>query len=104
MKPSLDYAFAALAHPIRREILGRLAESSARATDLVRPFGITQQAISKHLTVLMRAGLVRQQKRGEEQWCALDSRPLVEATGWIETHRKVWGSRLDWLAELVEEP
>jgi DNA-binding transcriptional ArsR family regulator len=94
---NLDAIFAALAHPTRRAILRRLRRGPASVSDLARPFGVSQQAISRHLAVLWSAGLIDQRKDGRESRCALRARPLHEANRWIEVYRPLWEHRLERL-------
>jgi DNA-binding transcriptional ArsR family regulator len=99
----LDRTFAALADPTRRAILARLATGEASVTELAAPFAMTQPAISKHLKVLERAGLV---SRGRErQWrpARLEAEPLKEVSEWTERYRRFWTERYDRLDEYLEE-
>jgi DNA-binding transcriptional ArsR family regulator len=100
----LDATFFALSDPTRRAILARLAEGEASVTELAMPFEISQPAISKHLKVLERAGLVSVGRDGQRRPRRLDPEPLAVATEWIERYRAVWEDsyvRLDaLLAEL----
>src|SRR5207248_11583432 len=86
----LDATFAALADPTRRAILARLASGEASVTELAAPFAISQPAISKHLKVLERAGLISRGRDAQRRPCRLEARPLAEATGRLETYRRVW--------------
>lgn len=99
---SLDLTLAALADPTRRSLLGRLAQGEARVTELARPFGMSLNAVSKHLRVLERAGLVRRRRIGREHLLSLDLAPLDAAASWIETQRDPWTTRLDAFAALLE--
>jgi DNA-binding transcriptional ArsR family regulator len=99
----LDRTFAALADPTRRAILARLATGEASVTELAAPFAMTQPAVSKHLKVLERAGLV---SRGRErQWrpARLDAKPLKEVSEWTEQYRRFWTERYDRLDEYLGE-
>jgi DNA-binding transcriptional ArsR family regulator len=102
----LDATFAALADPTRRAILARLAAGEASVAELAAPFRMSQPAISKHLKVLERAGLVTSGRDAQRRPRRLDARPLAEATAWLEEYRRFWeGSfhRLDSvLGELKE--
>jgi DNA-binding transcriptional ArsR family regulator len=102
----LDATFAALADPTRRAILARLALGEANVTELAKPFDMTQPAISKHLKVLERAGLIVRGRSAQSRPCRLQAKRLKEATAWIEQYRRFWeGSfdRLDgYLTELKE--
>src|SRR3954470_15395593 len=86
----LDRTFAALADPTRRAILARLASGEASVTELVKPFAITQPAISKHLKVLERAGLITRGRDAQRRPRRLEAKPLAEATGWLEAYRQFW--------------
>lgn len=89
--------FAALADPTRREILSRLVDGPASVSELVEPFDMSQQAVSKHIAVLRNAGLVRQERQGRINWCRLEPEPLEEALAWLEGYRPLWEGRLDRL-------
>lgn len=96
----LDATFAALADPTRRAILARLAAGEASVADLAAPFDMSQPAISKHLKVLERAGLVRIGQDAQRRPRRLDARPLADATAWLNDYRRFWEhsySRLDAL-------
>jgi DNA-binding transcriptional ArsR family regulator len=93
----LSSTFAALADPTRRALLARLAEGEATVGELAEPFAISLQAISKHLKVLERAGLVVRGKDAQWRPCRLESAPLERASEWIEANRKIWNDRLDQL-------
>jgi DNA-binding transcriptional ArsR family regulator len=101
----LDATFAALADPTRRAILARLAAGEASVTDLARPFAMSQPAISKHLKVLERAGLIARSRSAQRRPCRLVAAPLGEASGWLEAYRRFWESsyrRLDALLEALQ--
>src|ERR1700694_3310018 len=105
MAPSdrLDATFAALADPTRRAILARLASGEASVTELAKPFAISQPAISKHLKVLERAGLI---SRGRDAQCRprrLEAKPLAEANGWLERYREFWEGSFQRLDVLLDE-
>ena len=91
----LTETFAALAHPTRRAILARLAEGAATVNELAAPFQVALPAISKHLKVLERAGLVVRAQAAQYRPCALDAAPLREVSSWAEQYRPVWESRFD---------
>jgi DNA-binding transcriptional ArsR family regulator len=91
----LSDTFAALANPTRRAILDRLAQGAANVNDLAEPFAMTLPAISKHLKVLERAGLVVRGQRAQYRPCALDPAPLKEVATWAEQYRPVWEGRFD---------
>nr|MBA3556315.1 winged helix-turn-helix transcriptional regulator [Gemmatimonadales bacterium] len=84
----LNATFAALANPTRRAILARLASGEASVTELAEPFAMSQPAISKHLKVLERAGLVARSRRAQRRPCRLIAAPLGEASGWLEAYRQ----------------
>ena len=105
---ALDQTFFALADPTRRAILARLAQGEATVNELVAPFGISQPAISKHLKVLERAGLVSRGREAQKRPVRLEAAPLAEATAYLETYRQNWEAayqRLDvLLMEMRSEP
>ena len=101
---TLDLTFAALADPTRREILTRLSEGDATVGELASPFEISRPAISKHLRVLEKAGLVRRVSEGRLSRCGLDASPMRDAAEWVESYRTYWESQLDALARYLEEP
>ena len=94
---SLSTTFAALADPTRRAILARLATGEATVNELADPFEITLQAVSKHLKVLERSGLISRGREAQFRPCNLEAAPLDAAIGWIETNRQVWQDRFDRL-------
>src|SRR5438067_8428749 len=100
----LSGTFAALANSTRRAILARLAVSAATVTELAEPFEMTLPAISKHIKVLERAGLVRRAQHAQYRPCALDAAPLAEVSTWAERYRPVWEASFnrmdDYLAQL----
>jgi DNA-binding transcriptional ArsR family regulator len=98
----LDRTFAALADPTRRAILARLSRGEATVGELARPFRVSRPAISKHLRVLERAGLVRRERDGRVSRCELDPEPLRDANQWVERYRVFWEERLDSLSRFVE--
>ena len=97
----LDEAFAALANPTRRAILARLAHGEAGVNELAEPFDLTLPAISKHIKVLERAGLVVRSRRAQSRPCALDPTPLAEVSSWAEQCRSVWAARFDQLDDYL---
>lgn len=101
--PALDRTYAALAHQVRRDVLARLRDGSARVTDLAEPFDMSLAAVSKHIGVLEEAGLVRRTIVGREHRLSLDAKPLMKASGWIDTYRAFWEERLDALETLLSE-
>lgn len=100
---SLDATFAALADPTRRAILARLAYGEASVTDLAEPFDMSLPAISKHLGVLERAGLLIRQKDGRVRRCRLIAEPLREAARWIAFYQQFWEEQFGALAEYLNE-
>ncbi len=103
MKASLDTTFAALADPTRRAILTRLASGEASVTELARPFAMSQPAISKHLKVLERAGLIRRGREAQRRPRRLEPKRLAEATDWLERYRRLWERNYQRLDALLEE-
>ncbi len=97
----LSETFAALANSTRRAILARLAEGEANVNELAEPFDLTLPAISKHIKVLERAGLVVRGQRAQYRPCALDPSPLEEISTWAEQYRLVWEARFDQLNDYV---
>jgi DNA-binding transcriptional ArsR family regulator len=99
----LNATFIALADPTRRAILARLASGDATVMELAEPFSMSQPAISKHLKVLERAGLVSRGRDAQRRPCRLDAKPLEEATKWLETYRQNWEASFQRLDDLLEE-
>jgi DNA-binding transcriptional ArsR family regulator len=99
----LDATFAALADPTRRAILARLATGEATVAALARPFKMSQPAVSKHLKVLERAGLVSAGKDAQRRPRRIDPKPLAQATRWLERYRKLWEANFRRLDDLLEE-
>jgi DNA-binding transcriptional ArsR family regulator len=99
----LDTTFAALADPTRRAILARLASGEASVTELARPFAMSQPAISKHLKVLERAGLISRGRIAQRRPCRIEARPLAEASGWLEGYRRFWEGNFQRLDALLDE-
>jgi DNA-binding transcriptional ArsR family regulator len=99
----LDATFAALADPTRRAILARLATGQATVTELAAPFDMSQPAISKHLKVLERAGLVSRSRDAQRRPCRLEARPLKGATDWLENYRSYWEESYQRLDTLLDE-
>jgi DNA-binding transcriptional ArsR family regulator len=99
----LDATFAALANPTRRAILARLAEGEASVTELAEPFAMSQPAISKHLKVLERAGLITRGRDAQRRPRRLEARPLGEASEWLEGYRRYWEANYQRLDALLEE-
>ena len=102
-RQTLDHTFAALADPTRRAMLARLATGEASVGELAAPHTMSLPAISKHLKVLERAGLVSRQKDGRVHHCRLDPTPMREAVAWIESHRRFWEARFDALDDYLNQ-
>jgi len=100
--PSLDQIFAALSDPTRRRILDMLARAELCVTDLAKPFSISLPAISKHLRVLEKAGLIKRERDGRLHRVRLEAKPMREAAAWIEGYRGFWEEQLDALADYLE--
>jgi len=104
MRPDpLTDTFAALADPTRRAILARLARGEANVTELARPFDMSQPAVSKHLKVLERAGLISRGRDGPSRPCRLEAGRLRDATEWIARYRAFWEESFDRLDGVLEE-
>lgn len=99
----LDATFAALADPTRRAILARLAQGEATVMELAQPFAMSQPAISKHLKVLERAGLITRSREGTRRPCRLVAQPLAEASGWLDKCRETWEANFARLDSLLTE-
>jgi DNA-binding transcriptional ArsR family regulator len=100
----LDLTFGALADRTRRAILARLALGPATVGGLAHPFRVSRPAISRHLRVLERAGLVRREREGRVSRCELDATALREAAEWIERYERFWTGRLAELKRFIEQP
>lgn len=99
----LSETFAALANSTRRAILARLAQGDSNVGDLAEPFDLTLPAISKHLKVLERAGIIVRGRRAQFRPCSLDPRPLEEISNWAEQYRPVWQARFDRLDDYIRD-
>ncbi|HEY3268461.1 MAG TPA: metalloregulator ArsR/SmtB family transcription factor [Armatimonadota bacterium] len=99
----LDAVFAALADPTRRAMLARLAAGEASVKELAEPFAMSLPAVTKHLHVLQRAGLITRGKRAQWRPCRLEAEPLREVADWVETYRQFWEHRLDRLEDYLRE-
>jgi DNA-binding transcriptional ArsR family regulator len=99
----LDATFAALADPTRRAILARLAQGDASVMELAEPFAMSQPAISKHLKVLERAGLISRGRDAQRRPCRLEARPLRDVDRWIDRYRRYWEESFAALDEVLEE-
>ena len=99
----LDATFAALADPTRRAILGRLARGDASVSELARPFKVSQPAISKHLKVLERAGLIARGRDAQRRPCRIVGKPLAAANAWLQDFRRFWEESFERLDDLLAE-
>jgi DNA-binding transcriptional ArsR family regulator len=95
---ALDRVFAALSDPVRRRLLSRLDGEALLVKELAAPFNISLQAVSKHIQVLVKAGLVRQERSGRVSRCRLDAGPMYEAALWVNRYSKYWQGQFDTLA------
>ena len=99
----LDATFLALADPTRRAILARLARGDASVTELAEPFDMSQPAVSKHLKILERAGLISRRRDAQRRPCRLEARPLEAVHAWLERYRQMWDANFERLDALLEE-
>ena len=99
----LDATFAALADPTRRATLARLASGEASVTDLAKPFAMSQPAVSKHLKVLERAGLISRGRDAQRRPRRIEGKPLAEADAWLERYRQIWEGNFQRLDDLLDE-
>jgi DNA-binding transcriptional ArsR family regulator len=99
----LTATFSALADPTRRAILSRLLSGECSVTDLAEPFNMTMPAVSKHLRVLERAGLVARRREAQWRHCRIEAGPLKEVADWTERYRSLWEERLDRLDQYVQQ-
>jgi DNA-binding transcriptional ArsR family regulator len=99
----LDSVFFALSDPVRRTILLRLGEEVLLVSELAAPFDISLQAVSRHIQVLVRAGLVRQERSGRVSRCSLDAAPILTAAIWLNRYSKYWQQQFDLLAASILE-
>jgi DNA-binding transcriptional ArsR family regulator len=100
---SLSATFAALADPTRRAILARLARGEASVSELAAPFAMSLPAVSRHLKVLERAGLIGRGREAQWRPCRLEPAPLADATAWIERYRRIWEERFERLDNVLRE-
>jgi DNA-binding transcriptional ArsR family regulator len=100
---NLDATFAALADPTRRAILARLMTGESSVTELAEPFAMTQPAISKHLKVLERAGLISRGRDAQKRPCRIQAQPLAAANQWLENYRQLWEANYQRLDGLLDE-
>src|SRR5215467_7149110 len=99
----LDLVFAALSDPIRRQILERLDGQALLVSELAEPFEISLQGVSRHIQVLVRAGLVQQERSGRISRCSLDVGPLLDAAVWLNRYTKYWQAQFDVLAGMLSQ-
>ncbi|HXA23936.1 MAG TPA: metalloregulator ArsR/SmtB family transcription factor [Acetobacteraceae bacterium] len=99
----LDRVFFALSDPVRRAIMWRLDEGALLVSELAAPFDISLQAVSRHIQVLVRAGLVRQERSGRVSRCSLDAGPILSAALWLNHYSKYWQAQFDLLAASLAE-
>ena len=99
----LDRTFAALADPTRRRILAQLANGEECVTDLARPHAISLAAVSKHVIVLEKAGLVRRRRQGRVHSLTLEAKPMREAQAWIDRYRRFWEGNLDQFEKYLDQ-
>jgi DNA-binding transcriptional ArsR family regulator len=99
----LDLVFQALSDPIRRRILQRLDEGALLVSELAAPFNISLQGVSRHIQVLVRAGLVQQERSGRISRCSLDVGPLLDAAVWLNRYTKYWQGQFDVLAATLAQ-
>lgn len=99
---TLSTTFAALADPTRRAILARLSQGEASVSDLSKPFSMSAPAVTKHLKVLQRAGLISQSRQAQWRPCKLQAKPLMEAADWVAQYRQHWEERLDRLEDYLQ--
>jgi len=99
----LDATFAALADPTRRAILARLASGEASVNELAEPFSMTQPAISKHLKVLERAGLISRGQDAQRRPRRMEAKPFADAAEWLEKHRRIWEANFQRLDALLDQ-
>ena len=103
MSDQLSNTFAALADPTRRAILARLASGEASVTELAQPFDMSMPAVSKHLKVLERAGLIARGREAQWRPCRIEAGPLKDISDWVEHYRIIWEQRLDRLDAYLRE-
>src|SRR5687768_17002940 len=103
MSPNLDAVFSALADPTRRAILARLADGDTTVTELAEPFDMSLPAISKHLKVLERAGLISRGRNAQQRPCRIEGSALEPAADWLEKYRRFWEESFDRLDQHLRE-
>jgi DNA-binding transcriptional ArsR family regulator len=99
----LTATLSALAHPTRRAILARLAKGETSVMDLAKPFDVSLPAVTRHLRVLRRAGLISQGRKAQRRPCRLDAAPLQDLDNWMEQYRKFWDESLDRLEDYLRD-
>jgi len=99
----LSATFSALADPTRRAILARLISGEASVTELAKPFDMSMPAVSKHLKVLERAGLINRSREAQWRPCRLEAKPLKQVSDWVEEYRVIWEQRLDRLDAYLQD-
>jgi DNA-binding transcriptional ArsR family regulator len=99
----LDLTFSALSDPTRRAIITKLAEGETSIIELASPFDMSLPAVSKHIRVLEKAGLLTRRKQGRVQYCQLNVGPMQDATNWLAFYQKFWDAKLDSLANFLED-
>src|SRR5258707_11028035 len=99
----LTTTFAALGDPTRRAILARLRSGECSVTELAEPFDMSMPAVSKHLRVLERAGLIARRREAQWRWCRIEAGPLKEVADWTEHYRRIWEERLDRLGTYLQQ-
>ena len=99
----LDHTFQALAHPVRREILRKLARNQQTVLELAGQFDLSLNGVSKHIKVLEKAGLIQRDIQGRTHYCKLNPAPLQRADAWMEYYRSFWTQRLDALGDYLEK-
>lgn len=97
----LDNIFSALAHPVRRRLIERLAEADATVNELAEPFAMSLPAISKHLRVLEAAGLITRGRRAQFRPCRLNAEPLAAAADWTSQYGQIWQARFDTMTRMI---
>ena len=102
MLDQLSSTFSALADPTRRAILARLSLGETSVTDLAEPFAMSMPAVSKHLKVLERAGLISRSREAQWRPCRLDASPLKDAASWLENYRRFWSTHVDALERYLD--
>jgi DNA-binding transcriptional ArsR family regulator len=101
--PTLDQTFSALADPTRRAILARLAKGEASVLELAKPFDMSQPAVSKHLKVLERGGLISRRRDAQRRMCRLEAARLHQASQWIERFRALWEAQFNALDQVLQD-